>query len=668
MVIGFWVWGAEPNGLNYLAASPDKAYYNLLVQGFQSRQLNLKTKLPPELAQLPDPYSQNAGMIFRWYDGHRLLDLSYYHGKLYLYFGVTPALVLFWPYAALTGHYLPEKDAVLVFCTTGFLAGAGLLYALWRRCFAEVNFGVVLAGAVALGLATGLPMLLSKADVYEVAISCGFAFGMLALAAVWGALTAQRRQGWWLAAASLAYGLAIGARPDLLFGAGILLIPVVLAWRKGQKVWILLLAAVGPITLAGLGLMLYNDLRFGSPLEFGLRYQLGFPYHLIQRFSLNYLWFNLCAYFLEPVRWSLSFPFVRAALPTHFPAGGGYYEARFAFGVMTGIPLVWLGLVASLAWRNRSAEAGSLLRGFIGAVGWLGGTSALVVCLYYWVADRFEVEFLPALILLAVIGIFSLERALAGHRWRQLARGGWILLLALSVGLNLQDAYERRAMAYNVWGATLDNQDRKTEAMVQYREAIRHKPDYEEPHYNLGIDLNKQGRVDEAISEFQAAIRLKPDYGEAYDDLGDALEGKGQTAESIRQYQAALHINPDDTRALNNFGVFLLRTGQTDEAASHFQAALRLMPGYADAHYNLGLAFAKQGRVDEAIGEFQEAIRLNPDHADAHDDLGVAFIKTGRLDEAISQFQEAIRLRPDDPRIQRNLTFAVEAKSLPAGR
>ncbi len=66
-------------------------------------------------------------------DGHPLMDLSYYHGKLYLYFGVTPALVLFWPYAALTGHYLWHKEAVVVFCATGFLASVGLLCAVWRR-------------------------------------------------------------------------------------------------------------------------------------------------------------------------------------------------------------------------------------------------------------------------------------------------------------------------------------------------------------------------------------------------------------------------------------------------------------------------------------------------------------------------------------------------------
>ena len=94
-----------------------------------------------------------------------LLDLSYYKGRLYLYFGVTPALILFWPFAALTGHYLFHRQAVAIFCAMGFLASVGLLRAMWRRYFAEASVGVVVACVMALGLATGVPVLLSQSDV-----------------------------------------------------------------------------------------------------------------------------------------------------------------------------------------------------------------------------------------------------------------------------------------------------------------------------------------------------------------------------------------------------------------------------------------------------------------------------------------------------------------------
>ncbi|MGA2137464.1 MAG: hypothetical protein ABSH14_01235, partial [Verrucomicrobiia bacterium] len=252
---------------------------------------------------------------------YRLLDLSYYKGKFYLYFGATPALILFWPYVALTGHYLFHRQAVAIFCMMGFLASVGLLRALWRRYFADVSVAVVAAGALALGLTTGVPGLLSQSDVYEVPVSCGYLLTMLALAAIWCALHKPERRCLWLTMASVAYGLAVGARPPLLFGAVILLVPVIHAWREPRPRRLSgLLAATGPILLIGLGLMLYNARRFDNPFEFGLHYELAGERQITQQnFSLRYLWFNFRVYFLGPARWSAQFPFVHGMVVPPVP-------------------------------------------------------------------------------------------------------------------------------------------------------------------------------------------------------------------------------------------------------------------------------------------------------------------------------------------------------------
>jgi len=327
--------------------------YNRLVQGFRAGQLRLKLDVPPGLTELPDPYDPTANDPYRE-TPYKFHDLSYYKGRLYLYFGVTPAVLLLWPFAVLTGHYLLHCEAVLIFCTIGFLVSMGLLRALWRRYFAEVSVGVVAACAVALGLATGVPALLSWAGVYEVPISCGYMLTVLALGAIWCALhePEPRKRSGWLAGASLAYGLAVGARPSFLFGAVILLVPVAHTWRGGKRMVVPLLAAVGPIVLIGLGLMLYNARRFDNPFEFGLHYQLTAK-ELVSRqfFGLQYLWFNFRVNFLEPARWGGRFPFVHNIVVPPRPVG--YWEVASPFGVLTTVPLVWLALAVPLAWRNR---------------------------------------------------------------------------------------------------------------------------------------------------------------------------------------------------------------------------------------------------------------------------------------------------------------------------
>src|SRR5215469_11084981 len=139
LVIGIFAWSAQPGELELISSEARDAYYNLLVQGFQSGQLNVKRDPAPGLATLSNPYDPSVNTTDVWDVHHLAYEMSYYNGKLYLYFGVTPALVLFWPYEILTGRYLDHKNAVVVFFAAGFLVAAGLLHAIWRRYFPAVK-------------------------------------------------------------------------------------------------------------------------------------------------------------------------------------------------------------------------------------------------------------------------------------------------------------------------------------------------------------------------------------------------------------------------------------------------------------------------------------------------------------------------------------------------
>ncbi|MGD1019290.1 MAG: tetratricopeptide repeat protein [Verrucomicrobiia bacterium] len=654
LVIGVYAYTAHPGFLASTSLNVADNYYNLLVQGFRAGQLSVKKEVPVGLTQITDPYNPAANSP--WAN-----DLSYYKGKFYLYFGVTPAVVLFWPYLALTGHYLSQKDAGVIFCVVGFLASVGLLCALWRRYFAEVSAAVVAAGALALGLATFMPLLLARCDVYEVSISCGYALTMLTVAAIWRALHEPERKCRWLAIASLAYGLAVGARPSLLPGAVILLVPVAQAWREHRKIWALLAAATGPIMLIGVGLMLYNELRFNSPFEFGIHYQLNKNGQITaQLFGLRYLWFNFRVYFLEPAHWSSRFPFVHDITGPPLPVGHGVL-VEHPFGALTNIPLVWLALAVPLAWRGRSADARPTLCGFLAVVAVLFGIGTLTLGLYFGASIRYEVDFLPTLVLLAVIGVLSLERALVPTSesglvdrvvCRRAVRWGWSLLLGFSVVFSLLASVAGCAEAHNNLGNVLVGLGKVPEAITQYEQALRIKPDFAEGHADLGAALVRTGKIEEAIAHFEQALRINPGIADAHVNLGIALSRTGKIEEAIAQFEQALRIKPDFAEAHNNLAVALAQTGRIEEAIAHYEQALRINPNFAGAHNNLGNALARTGKTEEAIQHFEQALRIKPDYAEAHCNLGVALAQAGRIPEAIEHLEQALRIKPDFTRAQ----------------
>jgi tetratricopeptide (TPR) repeat protein len=596
LVIAAYAWIATSGAIELLSSGARGTYYNLLVEGFRAGQLNLKTAVPPGLAQLGDPLDPDANAPYRWVDGNPLHDLSFHRGKFYLYFGPSPAVALFWPCAALTGHYLWHTDGAVIFFSAGFLAGAALLLAVWSTYFGEVRFWILVSGVLAFGLANLVTAVLTRSDVYEVAIGCGYAMTMLALVAVWGSMHDARRTVLWLAAASVAWGLALGARPSLLPGAAVLLAPVIHAWVRRRRVWPLWIAAILPVSLFALGLMYYNFLRFGSPFEFGQHYQLSAARpDTGGQFSLRYFWFNIRVAFFDPARWSPQFPYVRDAITSTPPDGA---TVEHAFGVLANLPFTWLALALPLAWRGRAARTRPALLCLLGAICWLFGTNALLLCLHDSMCLRYQVEFVPELVFLAVVGIFVLESSLAAWPvWRRIARCLWVLLLACSLGFNLFASFEMQALAHSNIGFARSRQGRFGDAALEYLKAAD-LTDHAEFYAAAGNCLLRQKRMDAAAPVFQKALALQPDSGAALEGLAEIAWVQATSADS----------------ALRNDTMALELASQVDRMSGGTNAG---------AAATLGAAYAAGGRFGDAIVAAQRAHDLATRGGDASRAAGI---------------------------------------------
>jgi protein O-mannosyl-transferase len=214
-------------------------------------------------------------------------------------------------------------------------------------------------------------------------------------------------------------------------------------------------------------------------------------------------------------------------------------------------------------------------------------------------------------------------------------------------------------LAYNNLGFYLSGLGRTSEAMENYRLALKINPTYEDALNNLGYALAGQKKYAEAIPLYEAALRVRPKHTEVHNNLGNALSETGKIDDAIKHYLIVLQQKPDHADAHNNLGIALAMKGRLDEAMVHFHEAIRCKPSYASAHSNLGNAYAVQHKLKEAIQEYQESLRLKPDDALAHNNLGNALAEQGKVEEAIEHYQQALRLNTDNPEAHFNLALAL---------
>jgi len=157
-----------------------------------------------------------------------------------------------------------------------------------------------------------------------------------------------------------------------------------------------------------------------------------------------------------------------------------------------------------------------------------------------------------------------------------------------------------------------------------------------------GKELYQNDRDSEAVQSFAEAVRLDPELAEAhfrlalgYESLGKQEEAEKEYKKAVETYKKYLAENPDD----------------------------------AEAHYALGQTYAGLGQYSEAIREYREATKRKEDDADMFYDLGVAHTKLAQYDAAAAAFSKSLELDPDYYRAQDGLDEAKEGiKRIRAGR
>ena len=385
-----YLWWAGAPSLIWTTHDPS-GYNAMQADALLAGQLYLKVKPNPALLHLADPYDPKQ------YGPYHLIDLSFYRGRYYSYFGIAPVVALFVPWQIITGTHLTDEAGAALFTITGFVLSVLLLRSIRRHYFAAAPPWAFLIAISVLALGNLSLLLLRYPNFPQIPIASAWMWQIAALAAVYAALHARRP--WpWLALASGACGLAVASRPTYLLGS-LLLVPAVLRLAKASRlaparrapVFPALLAAILPIAAVGAGLMIYNAARFDSPFEFGMRYQLtgGDLRHQVL-LSLRYFPANVWSYLFSAPEFTRYFPFIEDQLRP--------------LGVLVMFPFTWLVLLVPVGLRAQPREVQPGLRTFVASAGLAFAGNFVLLSHYYLHWPRFQLDFFLVLSWLARVG------------------------------------------------------------------------------------------------------------------------------------------------------------------------------------------------------------------------------------------------------------------------
>lgn len=137
-------------------------------------------------------------------------------------------------------------------------------------------------------------------------------------------------------------------------------------------------------------------------------------------------------------------------------------------------------------------------------------------------------------------------------------------------------------------------------------------------HFNIGNILVKNKNYSEAIDEFKEAIRIDPNFYGAYINLSKAFESEEQFNEAIETYKKAIEVRPEHYKSYFNLGNLLNRLEMYESAIDAYKMAIEYRPDYPKLYNNIGTTYQMLNMFEEAKENYTTAITLNNEYADAY--------------------------------------------------
>lgn len=337
---------------------------------------------PKVLSEIDNPYDPGARAMALSASGEEyILDLAFYKGKYYCYFGVIPVVLFYLPWYVLTGTALRSGPLVMLLLGLFVPSVFSLLHSIVKRYSLDISLGMYSLLSSVLVASSGMLNYAQMPNNYAVPTICALLFSIIGTTC-WlrsSSIDGTPSKGL-LVIGSIVFALVMGCRPQFTI---LVFLAFAIFWRQianreffSIKGTTNTLCVILPFIVIGCVLMWYNYIRFENPLDFGAKYNLtGFDmthrFFNPERFLLGY-W----EYLFQPLYFTSVFPYSKIL--------AGQFELAHEFqGLIVNEPVVGgffsLNLVGAFILLLRKTYSSLCKNGLVGIVGVLLLTATVIL-------------------------------------------------------------------------------------------------------------------------------------------------------------------------------------------------------------------------------------------------------------------------------------------------
>nr|CAD7441523.1 unnamed protein product [Timema bartmani] len=174
-------------------------------------------------------------------------------------------------------------------------------------------------------------------------------------------------------------------------------------------------------------------------------------------------------------------------------------------------------------------------------------------------------------------------------------------------------------------------------------------------HYNIAKNAADSGNKTYAVLEYTEALRLNPEYDQAMNNLANILKDERKLTEAELLLRRAVRLREDFAAAWMNLGIVLSSMRRHKEAEESYFTALKHRKKYPDCYYNLGNLYLDQQKYEDAYTAWRNATSLKPTHTVAWSNMIIMLDNIGEMYRAELVAQEALSVLPLEPSLHFNL-------------